>query len=59
MCSCGLERGGGGHSDVKAPTGWLYTWRCDFLAAVGRMSGGGDGAVVVVPVASSVSPFQL
>ncbi|MQM22218.1 hypothetical protein Taro_055267 [Colocasia esculenta] len=25
-CSWSLERGGGGHSDVKAPTGQLYLW---------------------------------
>ncbi|MQL94207.1 hypothetical protein Taro_026859, partial [Colocasia esculenta] len=32
---------------------------CDFSAMVGHTPGGGDGAVVVVPVASSGSPFQL
>ncbi|MQL74150.1 hypothetical protein Taro_006502 [Colocasia esculenta] len=26
-----LERGGGGHSDVKAPTGRLYLWRFSML----------------------------
>ncbi|MQL68558.1 hypothetical protein Taro_000804 [Colocasia esculenta] len=26
-CLWCLERGGGGHSDVKAPTGRLYSWR--------------------------------
>ncbi|MQL67921.1 hypothetical protein Taro_000195 [Colocasia esculenta] len=26
-CSCFLERGGGGHSYVKAPTGRLFLWR--------------------------------
>ncbi|MQL86521.1 hypothetical protein Taro_019054 [Colocasia esculenta] len=32
---------------------------CRDLVVVGRTPGGGDGAVVVVPVASNGSPFQL
>ncbi|MQL77396.1 hypothetical protein Taro_009811, partial [Colocasia esculenta] len=33
-------------------------YRCDFSAAAGRAPGGGDGAVVMVPVASCGSPSE-